>query len=365
MFKFGISILLALTVTACSEQKIAAPQASIPEVGVITLAYDNLKRQARFPGVVNALSTINIVSEVTGIIKSINFEEGQMVEKGDVLYAIDDSTLKANVMQAQGLLEQANAALDIAEVKLKMANSLAGKEALSVIDAESIKADHAKAFANKATAVAALEAAKVLLSKATIRAPISGQVTISKPGVGETVHPDYGPLTTVVSNDNVEVYVEVDAKIHFAVKEKELAGEQALPGLINVELADGSLYDQPGRINYIGNQVSASTGTITYRVLFPNPDKRLLTGQRVIIVTTAANVEQVLSVPQSAVQEDQVGRYLLKVNDENIVEKAYAEFEQRVDDKWIIAGGVNEGDVIVVEGILKARVGSAVQPKAI
>ncbi|TRX53096.1 efflux RND transporter periplasmic adaptor subunit [Thalassomonas sp. M1454] len=359
----GISSLLVLLVTGCGEQqkKVAAPVAA-PEVGVLSMQYEKLNLVAKYPGKTEAMSTVQISTEIRGKIIASNVVEGANVKRGQVLFRMDPKPFEAKVANAKSALEQAKAEVALAEVKNNMSESLASENVLSKLDAEQVKVDLDVAKAAMAAAQATLVSAELNLKKTSISSPIDGVVGLTDVSVGEIKGPLSGPLVEITANQFVQVYSQIGEKEHFEnmLDLQERTASQI--STLELELPNGAIYEHEGQLDYIGNEVSPTSGTVTYRLIFPNPQGLLLSGQNVTVVATDKRKSKFFSIPQKAVQEDQSGRYVLVVDENNVAQKRYLTLGDRFESNWIVKKGLNEGELVITTGILRAKPGKPVSP---
>ena len=356
----GLSTLMMFVVAGCGEQQATKQVAPAQEVGVQVIKPENIKISERYSGKTEALSKVSVVPQVSGVITKVHVKEGQNVKRGEVMFEIDPQPFEAEVLRQEALFEQAQASLALAEVKFEMSEGLAGSQAMSKIDAEQIKVNRDVAAAALASANASLVQAQLSLKKSKVPAPIEGVVGITKFSVGDLVGTAQGPIVDIIANGQIQVYTQIGEKEHFASVAKKLKNQEIIADTLELELADGSMYNQTGKINFIGSEINA--GTVTYRVLFPNPDGLLLGGQNVTIIATAGKASSFHYVPQKAVMEDQQGRYVYVVGKDNVVTKRVIKLGKRYEMNWIVEDGLQDGEKVIVSGILKAKVGQTVTP---
>lgn len=360
---FGIYSLLVLLLSGCGEQQQkAAVKAPPPEVGVLTMQYEKLNLSLEYPGKTEAMSTVSLSAEVRGKIIANNIVEGANVKRGQILLQMDPKPFEAKVANAKSNLEQAKAEVALARVKNDMSESLASENVLSKLDAEQVRVDLDVAKAAMAAAQASLVSAELNLKKTNISSPIDGVVGLTEVSVGEIKGPLSGSLVEITANQFVQVYSQIGEKEHFENMLKLQKQTASQISVLELELPNGTLYEHKGQLDYIGNEVSPTSGTVTYRLIFPNPDGLLLSGQNVTIIATDKRKSKFFSIPQKAVQEDQSGRYVLIVGDKNIVAKRYVTLGDRFVSNWIVKEGLSEGDSIITTGILRAKPGQPVTP---
>ncbi|WP_440876347.1 efflux RND transporter periplasmic adaptor subunit [Thalassotalea sp. PLHSN55] len=366
MKKLTIFLVATLALAGCEQgAKKTAPQQKAPEVGAVEIKSETVKLTGRLQGRIEPTAKVMLMAQVSGVITDIKVQEGDKVKKGETIAIIDREPYKAAVNQQESLVKQAESALDLAEVKYSMAKMLAGKEVLSDLDQEQVKVDRDVASAALATAKANLESARINLERSIVVAPFDGVVGEFQREKGDLVGPlavgTFGGIVHITANDNVQVYAQLDEKQHYEFMRRQQE-EGFVPDLLEIELPDGTRYDYTGKLDYIGTEVSKTTGTVTYRAQFPNPKGLLLGGQNVGILITVAKPEKLVLIPQAAVQEDQVGRYVYSLDETNVVKKTYISVGERVGENWAVSKGLVEGDKIIVNGLLKAKPGKQVAP---
>ncbi|TKB43924.1 efflux RND transporter periplasmic adaptor subunit [Thalassotalea mangrovi] len=361
-----VALVLTISVLAagCEKKQQEVKQAPPPEVGVMEIKLEKLNMSHRYAAKTASLSSVEIYPEVSGRIVERFVVEGQEVKRGDKLFKIDDEPFKAEVARQKGAVARALAAVELAKTRYDMSLALAEEEVLSKLDTKRVKVEYDQAKAALATANAALQAAEVQLLKTDVVSPIDGMAGITKVKRGDMVDPDLGWMIEIIANDAIEVYSQVGAQRHFDIVSKLKGTKAEKISVIELELPNGDIYEHEGKLDYIGHEVSESSNTVTYRVVFPNPDGVLLGGQNVTLIATDRKSTKSITIPQKAVQEDQVGRYVMAVDDDNVASKKHLKLGDRVGTDWIVEEGLEEGDRIIVSGILRAKEGQPVTPVA-
>jgi membrane fusion protein (multidrug efflux system) len=234
------------------------------------------------------------------------------------------------------------------------------KEATSEAQYDIAKSKADQSRADVAAAQADVERAKLDLGYATITSPIDGRSGISDVDVGNLIGPDSGMLVTILDLDPMDVIFSVGERDYLNFMEARKAGtaEKFTP---QIRLANDKLYEFPGKVDVIDNKVDPATGTINVRLKFPNPDRLLVPGQYVSVLLTSSTPEKRIVIPQSAVQENQAGPFVLTVNGEGRIEARPVRTGDRIEDGVVVLDGLTEGETLVVEGIQKVRPGAEVQ----
>ncbi len=360
----GIIISLSfLLLIACSEEK-AKPSLKVAPVlvEIEMISSNKINSVQRYAGITKPLSKFKVIPEVTGVIVKKHVRAGDKVKSGQVLFEIDPEPFEIAVITQESLLKQAKAELSYADIKLEMSDSLANSNVMSKVDSEQIRVNREVKNALVAKAKADLLSAKLNLKQSKVTSSIDGIAGISSTNVGDLVSPLYGELVEITASNIMEVFVQINAQEHFDYLLELRKDSSALPDTLEIEFRDGSIYPHSGTIDYIANEVAQASGTVSYRLVFPNPDNILLGGQNVSVLATAKKASNIVSVPQKSVQEDQSGRFVLVLDDDNIVAKRYLTFGDRFNDRWTVKKGLSNGDRIVVVGLLKAKIGQPVTP---
>lgn len=358
----GLLPLAALLLVACEDEPPAPPP---PEVVVDLAVTATYQPQLAYPGRLHAVEDVAIRARVAGYIKERAFQEGDLVDAGEVLYRIDQAPFEAEMAQAHAALVRAKAGLDVARRNYERGRELLPRGAISISEMDRLEGALIEAEANLESAEAQVESARVNLGYTRILAPIAGRVGSSEASVGDLVGPESGPLTTLVSIDPIRAHFHVSEGLFLALdmrrRELETVIAQDLTIEVELELADGSRYPRRGHLDFISNRIDELTGTIATRASVPNPDEILRPGQYVRIHVFLPVEQEVVTVPQSALQSDQQGDFVLVVDDEDTVRRRGVEQGPRMEERVIIREGVAAGDRVIVRGLQRVRPGQAVQ----
>lgn len=335
-----------------------------PAVTVQTVAPHTVTVYDMMPGQTAAVEEVELVARVQGFLQSKEFEAGSQVKKDQVLFIIDPAEYQANLEAAQGKLSSANASRDLADTTFKRNKELFATQAISELEMLQSEADLDLAKGNVEQAKASVQRAELDMGYTKIKSPIDGQVSREFVTTGNLVGPGVSnSLARVVSLDPIYFYFNLDERSFLKYQDidreykREKGGKQLEVGL---ELANGEIFNQRGRIDYADNQVDPQTGTIEVRAVFPNPDKRLYPGL-FGNVRFANEVEDAIVVSEEVIQKDLKGDYVLVVGDQNIVAVAYVKKGPRVENGIIIESGLEAGAKLIVNGIQRARPGAPVK----
>jgi len=368
-FAPALALLLAAALAACSEngQSAQAPAAPPPApVGIVTVKPEALPVMDELPGRIAPTRIAEVRPRVSGIVVQRVFEQGSTVNEGDVLYRIDPAPFRLQVEKARAALQRAEAGELQARQQAARHQELRERNVASAQAVENAVAALAQAEADVASARAALASAELDLEYAEVKAPISGRIGRALITEGALVGSGAADiLATIQQLDPVYADFTQSAndllRLRRALKAGELtpAGEDA--AVVRLVLDDGTPYPHAGRLLFSEAAVDATTGQVTLRGEFPNPDGDLLPGMYVRVLIEQGVQPQTIAVPQQAVQRDTAGKsQIFVINAEDVVERRAVTAGRIVGNRWVIDEGLNPGDRVVVEGFQKIRPGAKV-----
>ena len=337
-----------------------------PAVSVSPVTSRQVTETGDFIGRITAIDKVDIVARVPGFIEERNFMEGQQVKKGDLLFRIEQATYKAAVDQQKANLAKAKATEVNANLQLQRGQELVKNQNIPQSTLDQRAADEQGAAADVMQAQALLEQAQVNLGYTEIRSPIDGRIGLANFTVGNLVDPTSGRLATIVSQDPIYATFQASEADIIAYKRRVAALADKNPhATIHIKLPDGTIYPHPGITNFLDVQVEADTDTVNVRAQVPNPDGALIPGGIVGVVVERGAPRSSLVVPQSAVQLDQAGHYVMVVDGTNKVElrRITTGVEQGRD--VVVADGLKEGELVIVEGIQKVHPGQVVSTSVV
>ena len=359
---FAATILLA----ACGDQP-KAGQRSPAEVSVITIMPERLTLVNELPGRIEANRVAQVRARVAGIVLKREFKEGSEVKAGQLLFRIDPAPYQAALKSAQAALSKAEANLTQATLKLTRYEPLVKINAISKQEFDDATAAQKQAAADVASARAAVTTAALNLGYANVTAPISGR--IGRALVTEGALVGQGEATQLALIQQIDtLYVNMTQsgaelmQLRQALKKGELKDAPKDEAKVTLVLEDGSTYPHDGKLLFSDITVDESTGSVTLRATFPNPDRMLMPGTFVRARLPQAVSEEALAVPQQAVQRSASGASVMVVGAEDKVEARPVKTASAYGDRWIVAEGLKSGDRVIVEGLQKIRPGIAVKP---
>jgi membrane fusion protein (multidrug efflux system) len=360
-------VLLAGALGACAKHggKGGYGDQGPAEVGVVTLRPASVTLTTELAGRTSPFETSDVRPQVGGIIIARPFTEGANVRAGQVLYRIDPAPFRAVYDQATAQLASAQANLITVEAKAQRFGELVKIEGVSKQDNDDAQAAWRQGEAQVRQLRAAAQAARINLGYATITAPISGRVGPSTVTKGALVAPSQtAALTTIQRLDPIYVDVTQSAtdllRLRRALASGQLTGgPKSVP--VRLKLEDGSDYPQEGQLQFSDVTVDQTTGAVTLRALFPNPDGILLPGMFVRAEVAEGVDPTALLAPQQGIARDERGRpTALVVGPDGKAQLRSVELGQTVGDKWLIASGLASGDRLIVEGLQRVKPGGAV-----
>lgn len=361
--KILLASAMTLIIAGCGDQpQMQAPPP--PTVEVIEAKDEMILPSREFVARTVAVQDVTINARVSGPLLRRAFEEGADVKQGDLLFEIDPATYQTAVNQARASLEQANAAKKVALNNYTRGEKIFADGVISAKEMDELTGRKLETEAQVENAKAALAEAQLNLSYTKINAPISGRISESFVFQGDLISPDV-KMATLVEVDPIQVSFQTTERelANYQSQIKEDRGEDytiaQLP--VTMRMPNGNMYQHDGRIDFVANRVDPATGTLALRAKFPNPDGVLRPGMYVTAIVSQPSRVEALLIPQVAVQEDQLGRFVLVVNQENKIEKRLVKLSTRFGVKWRVMEGLKEGELIVVQGLQKVRPGLEVK----
>jgi membrane fusion protein (multidrug efflux system) len=361
-----LMVSVALLLKGCAEE---APPPRVVEVVVDNVVLEPYRPKSEYVGRLQARDDVNIEARVNGYLLTRDFREGELVQAGEILFTLESSEYEAALARAKADLAAAVANQANAQRNYNRGKDLLPKAAISQSEMDDLTAKKLDADARIESANAQITSAEVNLSFTIIMAPITGRIGRSAASVGDLVGPAAGVLTTLVSIDPIEALFQVSEAIYVAALDTRMVdsiGAAALSGIeVSLELTNGVLYPEVGKIDYFANRVDQSTGTLETRARIPNPHGLLVPGQYVRVILQDTQLIEALFLPQSAVQADQQGSFVLVVDGGSKVVRHNVELGDRFDDLVMVHKGVDEGDRVIVRGLQQVRPGMPVQVRVL
>lgn len=354
------TVLMAVAGCGKSEQQAGTQPTLVRSMKVIKrdtpLVYD-------YTGFVEAQQEMELKAQVNGQITGKFFNGGDTVKAGQVLYSIDQRTYKANLLNAQANLANARASLANASINAERYSKLYAQNAVSkqTLDDAIMQRDQARAAVDAQQAL--LENAQVDIAETNVTAPFDGRIDTTALEVGNYVVAGQTVMTKISNTDPVFVKFSMAEPEYLKLVSSKADNGSATLDNLSIVLSDGSTYDLKGRVAEVNRGINDSTGTLTIKALFENPDRFLLPGMFAHVQATAGIKEDALLVPQRAVTELMYKKFVYIIGDDNKVTMKEVVLGPRVGRLWMVESGLDGTENIVVEGTGKIRQGSLVNPQ--
>jgi len=311
--------------------------------------------------------TVELRARVSGYLTRVNFQDGQDVKAGDVLFEIEDTIYKATLAQTEATVKEREADIGRLQSQLDRATRLKKSDATTDQEVERLAFETAAAGAARDAAVATRDRAKLDVAFTRVLAPITGRIGRRLVDPGNLVQADTTPLATVVSLNPIYAYFDYDERsiLHMRrlVEQGRLAEAPDRNQPVGLSLAGENDYRVSGKINWVDNQIDMGTGTLRARVEVANPQGTISPGMFIRLKVPVGPEEQALLVPEEALGADQGQRYVYVINGENVIEYRRVEVGLLTEGRRVILSGVSAGDRIVVTGLQRIRPKAKVAPK--
>lgn len=349
-------------------QAAAAPP---PPVTVASPLLKNIVEWDEFTGQFAAVDEVDIRARVSGFLESIHFRDGQLVNKGDLLFVIDPRPFQIALTAAQSSLASAQARLDLAKLQLTRAEKLKQSDFTSQSTLDQRQQEMLSAAADTQVATAAISAAKLNLEFTQVTAPVSGRISAHRVSVGNLVTGGESGgstlLTTIVSLDPIHFDFDMSEADFLAYQRAAAAGRLKSNRdsgiVVSAHLMDETDWRLQGTLDFVDNAVDRTAGTIRARAVFPNPDHLITPGQFGRIRIPGSDPYDAVLIPDSAILSDQSRKIVMTVGADGTVAPKVIRPGPMIDGLRIIREGLVGSDVIIVDGLLRARPGAKVTPQ--
>ena len=320
-----------------------------------------------YTGRTDAVESVDIRPRVSGYIDNITFRAGDRITKGDLLFVIDPRPYQAALDQAKAQLRQAEANQQLHDANFARQDRLRQSGVIAKEDYDTALSNKNQAVAQVLSNSAAVELAKLNLTFTQITSPISGRISREQVTVGNLVQADSTLLTNVVSVDPIYAYFNVDERS--VLKYQQLVRTGKLPDArsasvpVYLQLENETGFPHQGVIDFINNQFNSSTGTLQVRGVFPNANAFLTPGAFVRVRVAAGPMHEAILVTDRAVGTDQGTKFVLVIDDKNVVGVKPIELGPEVEGLRVVRSGLTGDEQIIINGIVNARPGSRVNPQ--
>jgi membrane fusion protein (multidrug efflux system) len=360
-------LIASLLPQACGKKE--AMKLPTPEVFVAPAVAKDVPVTMELVGQTAGSKDVEIRARVEGYLESVDFREGDFVKEGDLLYRIDPKPFQAAVANQKAQVATMRAKLDQAETDVGRLKPLAEQQAVSRRDYDNSVSARDAAKAQLDAANAALDKAQLDLGYTTIRAPMTGLADLTKVRAGNLVGRGESTLLTTISViDPIYVAASITEADYLKFAERAVAagGRGKVGGtLVDLILADGSVYAHKGRLDAIQRAVDSKTGTLAVRLLYPNPDRIVRPGQYGRIQFVSETLPGAVCVPQKAVSELQGVYQVVVVGEGNKAEIRTVKMGPRFGELWVVKDGLKAGEKVVVEGLQSVKPGGDVNPRPV
>jgi RND family efflux transporter MFP subunit len=361
---------LCLALAGCAQPPAEGPAAAPPPVTVSYPVEREVTDHADFTARTAAVDSVELRARVSGYLDKVNFEEGSLVKKGDVLFEIDPRTYQAVLENTEGNLASLEARVERLNADLARARRMVGTQAIGREEYDRIAGERGEAGASRAAALAAVKRAQLDLGFTKVTAPVSGRVSRYYVTVGNLVQAGDLTggtlLTTIVSVNPMYAYFDVDERTVLRVKQLVREGKLGTPDQVEIPvglgLANEDGFPHRGTINFTDNQVNAKTGTLKVRGVFPNKDEALSPGYFGRVRVPISPPHQALLVTERALDTDQGQKIVYVVDPDNKVVSRPVRLGALHDGRREVTDGLKPGDRVIVNGLQQVRPGVTVEP---
>ncbi|MBQ3102591.1 efflux RND transporter periplasmic adaptor subunit [bacterium] len=352
-----------LSIMQSQLSKIMMAKAAVAKVAVSDVVTREIRPTLDAPGRVVSKEVIKVVPKVSGTLIKRHFKDGDFVKKGQLLLTIDPNKFVIDVNKCKANLQSSIAQAKKADLDYERAKELLARDYISraTYDDTVAKRDmaHAQVAANKAL----LDDSLRLYGYSKIKANTTGKTGILRLVPGNHVTTEGGSLVEIMSTDPIYVLYSLDSKQFTDLRDLSIMpsanGENPIE--IQVTLPNGKVYEHKGIVDFYDNRISESTGTIEFRATIKNPDNLLVPGDFVKVKVFSNKTKECIVVPQAAVLQDQTGRYLYTIDENNKAKMVRIKTSGQDGNDWIVASGLKAGDKIISLGVVTVRDGSPVQ----
>jgi RND family efflux transporter MFP subunit len=360
---------LALALAACDQggPKAASLTPPPPQVTVAKPVAKTVVEQDEYVGRFEAVDAVEVRARVSGYLEAIHFKDGQTVKKGDLLFTIDRRPFQIALEQAKANLAQAKANLAYADADLNRGKDLVGRNVISQQTFDQRTQAKRVAEANVAAQEAAVKQAALDLEFTELRAPVAGRIGDRRVSAGNLILGSVTGTTTLLATiqsiDPIRFEFTMDEGSYLRYLRLYADGSDLAKAAVKLKLLDEQIFGHQGRMDFVDNAIDTSSGTIRGRAVFPNPKGTFTPGMFGRIQVAAGPPAEVLLVPDAAIGTEQVRKYVLVVDDQNVAQAKYVTLGPMIDGLRVVASGLTADDRVVVGGLMRARPGAKVAPQ--
>lgn len=352
LLRYGLSVYNNIKTGQAMRNKPA------PQVVVETINERSIIRTYEAPGRVVAKYRVDVSARIAGYLTKSYFKEGDYVKQGQTLFQIEPTEFSNSEKVAQANVANLKAQLAYAEKQLARAKELVAKDYIAKSQYDQMLSQRDSLKAQLASAEASYNDTKRIMGYTMVKSPVDGRVGIINVTVGNYVTPSSGALTTINSMNPIYVTFPLDSNDYAILSNSD--GEANTNRKVELYMSNGEKYKLDGVQDFQDNKVDQSTGTITMRATFQNPNNTLIQGEFLTVKLYANKPSNVPVVPQTAVQENQAGKYVYKLDAQDLPQLTYIKTKGQNGDFWIVEDGLKKGDRIVTDGLQKVTPGRPV-----
>ncbi len=355
LFRYGFSVYDRVMQTKAMRNKKA------PEVTVADIQEAEIIRSFEAPGRVVSKYQVNVMARIAGYLQKSYFKEGDFVKAGQTLFQIEPQEFSNASNVAKADVENTRAQLVYAEKQLARAKELVAKDYIAKSQYDNLLAQRDALRAQLASAQARYNDSNRNLGYTHVKAPVDGRIGIITVTLGNYVSPSSGALTTINSTNPIYVTFPLDSADFDALSMAD--GSNNINRKTEIYFSNGQKYPLNGVQDFHDNKIDQATGTVTMRATFQNPNNQLLHGEFVTVKLYSNKPVKTPVVPQTAVQENQAGKYVYKIDDKGLPQLTYIKIGAQNGTSWIVNEGLKAGDRVVIDGIQKVVPGQPVTIK--
>jgi membrane fusion protein (multidrug efflux system) len=354
---------LCLGLLGC-DQKTPPAKLAPPAVGVFQLESEELGKYLEFVARTEAFQSADIKARVEGELLEKSFEEGSYVEKDQLLLRIDPVEYKASQKESAADLNSKQAEAENAQRNLDRGLELSKGGYISQSDLDELKTRASQSSAAVKAAQAELEKANLNLQYTEIRAPFSGFIGKAMVDVGNIIGPSSNTLVSLSVIDPINVDFQLDESLYltYVQNNPKNPGVKSSPFELSLRLSNNTMHTEKGRVDFADVKIDQGMGTVALRAIFANPKGVILPGQFVTLISESKQKEEVVLVPQAAVQANMQGKFVLVVDGDNKVSTRIVKLGRRINAMWAVESGLQAGEKILIDGLQKVRPGVVVAP---